>query len=104
MNYTDAMEPRIKCRLCLVLVSAVLVWFVLLGAEQGDIYLFYGDSGLDEFNIKGAVLKQIRQKVPWVAGGSILGFTGSDEDWWLFPGLASAGVGRLTTKRVPPHH
>ena len=49
-----------------VLVSAVLVWFVLSGAEQGDIYLIYGDSGPDEFNFKGAVLKQIRQKVPWV--------------------------------------
>ena len=32
----------------------------------GDIYLIYGNSGLDEFNFKGAVLKQIRKKVPWV--------------------------------------
>ena len=46
MNYTDAMEPRIKCRLCPGLVSDVLVWFVMSGAEQGDIYLIYGDSVL----------------------------------------------------------
>ena len=101
MNYTDAMDPIIKCRLCPVLVSAVLVWFVLSGAEQGDIYLIYGDSGPDEFNFKGAILKQIRQKVPWEAGGSILGFTGSDQDWWLFPGFASAGGGQTTTKKTP---
>ena len=67
----------------------------------GDIYPIYGDSGLDEFNFKGAVLKQIRQKVPWVAGGSILGFTGSDEDLWLFPGFASVGGGQTTTKKTP---
>ena len=61
MNYTDAMEPRKKCRLCLdlVLVSAVLVcvcfflFFFGGGASRGIFIYSMGTQDLMNSILKG---------------------------------------------------